>query len=635
MKDMYTFKRYKALGFIGCSTFLFAAFSFHFGIFNLWQEQLNDRFFLKQSQPQNIIIVAVDNASLKEIGQWPWKRSIFAEVLKKLQEAKSIGLDIHFSEPSRFGNKDDLILQKAFEESKVPITMPIELRSQGDIAVEPLALFRKFSKVGFVNVTTDADNIIRKIPTHIQNFYNFGSRVSNITEIPSPLRINYTGPAGTYLTVSLIDVLHGNIPQDLIANKYVLIGATADSLRDVLKTPFGPMPGVEIHANIINTILQKDYLHELSPLWSFLLIALITIGAILEVAFIRNFIQLLLIVLGTILLISIIGISLFSIGILIPLLYFLLTFIITSAATLAYQYVNESKEKQFIRKSFQYYLSPDVVHELIQNPHKLSLNGEKRKVTILFSDIRGFTTLSETMTPEELTHFINEYLTAMTDIIMDNKGMVDKYIGDAIMAFWGAPVENENQTHDAAIAAMQMSARLVELNNEWKLRNIPHLGIGVGINTGEVVVGNMGSSKRFNYTIMGDEVNFASRLEGINKMYGTSSLISESTAAELVNNDSFFLRELDMVMVKGKKEPKKIFELITTLGKNSAERLLQDFTKARALYTEGKWHEAITAFEYILTYQDDPPSKTFIERCKEFITTPPSNWNGVYEFHSK
>jgi adenylate cyclase len=284
---------------------------------------------------------------------------------------------------------------------------------------------------------------------------------------------------------------------------------------------------------------------------------------------------------------------------------------------------------------------PDVIDDLKNNPHKLKLGGEKRTVTILFSDIRGFTTISEKLSPAELTRVINEYLTAMTDIIMDHKGLVDKYIGDAIMAFWGAPVENTNQAEDAGNAVIAMSDKLKELNIEWKTRGIPEINIGVGLNKGEVIVGNMGSEKRFNYTIMGDEVNFCSRLEGLTKKYGVECLISESMADGIINSkeidkQDFLIREMDTVIVKGKKEPKKIFELITNTasenGSGNKKEIIKTFEKGLDLYKQGKWDEALEVFNML---ENDAPSAIFINRALELRDNPPADWKGVYEHTSK
>ncbi len=610
--------------------------SYWFGIFNFWQEQLTDRLFIKQPQPQNIIIIAADSTSLKTIGQWPWPREVFAKAIDRLQNTKAIAFDINFSEPSRIGTKDDELFAAALNRSKVPVILPVELRTQGGVMTRPLPTFEKISTQGFVNVASDADGVLRKTDTTSkENIPSLSMALTGSNNPPATIRINYRGPASTYLTLPIIDVINGVVPESILKDSYVLIGATAESLRDNFKTPFGLMPGVEIHANSANTLLEQKYLMDTSPLVSIILILLVSVIAVYCVIYIKNFLFLAICLLVSLIILHVVALGIFSFGIIVPLLYLDLAFILNLGAILGLEYISESKDKRFIRKSFQYYLSPEVVEEITKHPEKLRLGGERKKLTILFSDIRGFTTISESMSAETLTQLINEYLTAMTDIIMDHKGLVDKYIGDAIMAFWGAPVDAEQQVKNAGDSVLLMSKKLEELNVGWKARGIPHLAIGIGLNTGEVVVGNMGSSKRFNYTAMGDDVNFASRLEGLNKMYGTMCIVSESTAKELQSLNTFTLRELDLVMVKGKKEPKLIFELITQPLDESLKKLLADFAAARALYTKGLWDEAVRAFEEILKYKDDGPSKAFIERCYELKATPQVNWTGAYEFHSK
>ncbi|MEK7452091.1 MAG: adenylate/guanylate cyclase domain-containing protein, partial [Patescibacteria group bacterium] len=335
----------------------------------------------------------------------------------------------------------------------------------------------------------------------------------------------------------------------------------------------------------------------------------------------------------------------FGFHIMVPLFYELLAFVFAILASLLFEYISTAKEKAFIKNSFQYYLTPHVIEQILKDPEKLKLGGEKRNMTILFSDIRGFTTISEALTPEELTQLLNDYLTAMTDIIMDQNGVVDKYIGDAVMAFWGAPLDNPVHAEDACLSAIAMMKRLRVFNAQSKTP----LHIGIGLNTGDVVVGNMGSHKRFNYTVMGDVVNLASRLESLTKYYRVSILVTEETmmqategvvkgakgseGAEGVNELRF--RELDLVIVKGKKEPKKIFELIVDDPSEVLDQALEAFQCGRDAYTKGNWDEATAAFQKAIDLHDDGPSHLFIERCEKLKLHPPENWSGVYAFESK
>jgi len=618
------------------------------GIFNSWQEQLTDRFFVRGTQPSSVVIVAVDDASLDEIGQWPWRRETFAKAVDTLQSAGAIGIDVNFSEPSRFGGADDASLHASLNASRVPVVLPIELRSDGEVDVAPLPALRDEVRTGFVNVLTDVDGTVRKVDTlthgrsgDTESFSRMLSesvaRTSAATGIPAAMRIRYMGPEGTFLTLSFTDVMNGRIPARVFEGKYVVIGATANSLKDVLKTPFGTMPGVEVHANALSTILGGRYSADAPlPIGIVLLILVGALAAVI-VVHIKRFWLMVVALAVLIALLVLASLASFTFGYILPLLYLLLDAFVVAGGMVTYQYITESREKRFIRESFQYYLSPAVVDELVRDPKKLALGGEKRTLSILFSDIRGFTTVSESLSPEALVRLMNEYLTAMTDIIMDHGGLVDKYIGDAIMAFWGAPVPNPHHARDAARAAYVMLEKLKEMNREWKARGIPHIAIGVGISTGDAIAGNMGSSKRFNYTIMGDEVNFASRLEGINKEYGSSCLVSDSAARALREqqdeNAPYVLREIDTVTVKGKTEPRTIFELLPR-GAGVEERL-KKFATGLAAYRAGYFDEAIRVFEEVLAVGEDGPAATLLERSREFKKNSPPGWKGVYEFHTK
>lgn len=631
---------------------------FVFGLFNSWQEQLVDRLFLKQSQPKNIVIVAIDDKSLKDIGQWPWKRENFGKAIANMSGAKVIGFDINFAEQSRYGESDDKALTSYVASSTAPVIFPIEVSNllnsnqklKEVISVSPIENLKPFIKTGVVNVPIESDGAVRYVPKssyplfaeQILSINNSGvSQKFNTSDFN---RISYQGPVQTFLTVSISDVINNKLPAGFFDNSYVLIGATAQSLRDIIKTPFGTMPGVEIHANILYTFLANKSLSPLNPILGVILLLIIAFLNTLVILTSKHF-RALCIYLGLILVTIVVGALIaFGWGLILPFLYMLITFAVSSITLLSLNYIIESKEKKFIKQSFQYYLSPEVVEELTKNPEKLKLGGEKRELTILFSDIRGFTTISEKLSPEQLVEVINEYLSAMTDIIMKHGGLVDKYIGDAIMAFWGAPLDNPQHGIQAVDAALEMMEKLKELNINWVARNMPPIGIGIGINTGEVIVGNMGSQKRFNYTIMGDEVNFASRLEGITKQYGIQCILSESTIRKVEitrsnsseNRSQFMSRKVDMVMVKGKKEPKTIYELVPTANLIVFAGYKEKFESARLAYEKGDWDSAISQFQNILKdHEHDGPTNALLERSMYLKEHQPEDWKGVYEFKTK
>ncbi len=604
--------------------------SYYFGNLDSWQNKLTDRFFTKSSPTQKILILAIDSESINRVGAWPWPREVFANAISKINNSKIIGLDVSLSEPSRFGVSDDNKLVDALKNKNV--VMPVQLADREKITDRPLSVFQPYITEAFTNVNQDIDSIVRKSQTEQYGFKNFSVVLSGVTseKIPNEFYINYLGPKGTFLTIPIIDLLNDKIPQSVIKDSIVLIGATANDLHDTFNTPLGLMSGVEVHANTIETLMTGNFRKSFSFPVVVIFFALTFLIAILLINKVKKFIILIpsLLLLGVG--INILGLALFSFGIIFPNLYLSIGLIAICILAIIYQYIFESKEKKFIQNTFQYYLMPEVIDELIKNPEKIALGGVRKNLTILFSDIAGFTSISEKLSPEELTHLMNEYLTEMTDIIMKHGGLVDKYIGDAVMAFWGAPLDNPNQTDDACRAAEEMLLKLDELNVVWSKRGLPPISIRIGINSGEVVVGNMGSNKRFNYTVIGDEVNFASRLEGINNFYGTKCAVSENIIKN-IKAEGFSFRELDIIRVKGKSEPKKIFELIT---EKNDPKALEFFRNGREDYMKADWIKAKENFNHAVLL-GDTPSKTYLERIEYLEHNPPLDWQGIYDFKSK
>jgi adenylate cyclase len=286
---------------------------------------------------------------------------------------------------------------------------------------------------------------------------------------------------------------------------------------------------------------------------------------------------------------------------------------------------------------FSHYMSDLLIQDLLKNPDKLRLGGEKRVLTVFFSDLAGFTTLSEKLTAELVVTLLNRYLTAMTDIILISGGLIDKYEGDAIMAFWGAPLPQDDHAVRACLAALDNQARLAELRQEFVKLGLPPVYARIGINTGEMIIGNMGSNQRFDFTVIGDSVNLASRLEGAGKEYGTSIIISEDTYRQAA--DRVEVRELDLLRVKGKELPVRIYELLSRKGEleEPKQNVRELFAEGLKHYRQQHWSEAISAFQGVLTLaSDDGPAKAFIRRCEDFMKTPPPvEWDGVYRLMTK
>ncbi len=360
----------------------------------------------------------------------------------------------------------------------------------------------------------------------------------------------------------------------LLAMYYATGSGTAE---DTHLSPYGNMSGIEHHAHALNTVLNQNFLHHTTPfvnLMLFLVSGLAIAHFQSRYQVYVGFIALLVSVLGYF------GIAsyLFLQDWIVPLPSLLINLALVFVAITGYKILTEEENVKYIRNTFSKFVSQDVVNELLKDPNKIALGGARREITVFFSDVRGFTTLSEALTPEELVQLLNEYLSVMTDIIIELKGTIDKYMGDAIMAFWGAPVPLEEHAYYACVASVKQVLKLKELQENWKQRNLPSIDIGIGLNTGPAVVGNMGSSHRMDYTCMGDTVNLGSRLEGSNKMYGTKIIMSEYTYERV--KDKVYARELDLVQVKGKTHPVRIYELLGLVNDEDMIKLIRPLSLA-------------------------------------------------------
>jgi len=307
------------------------------------------------------------------------------------------------------------------------------------------------------------------------------------------------------------------------------------------------------------------------------------------------------------------------------------------ALAAAFSYATEGRQKLYIRRMFGQYMSETVINHLLEHPEKLQLGGERRRVTLFFSDLAGFTTISERLSPETVVSLLNDYLSRMTEIILAEAGTVDKFEGDAIMAFWGAPLDQADQASRACRAALRQRAALQELNRGFAGLDLPPLSMRIGLHTGDAIVGNLGSAKRFDYTVIGDTVNLASRLEGVNKFYGSHIMASEVTVAECAGVVEF--RELDLVAVKGKEQAVRVFEVLGLTGELEPELIKrrQDFAQALELYRQRRFSEALAGFEAMCTADpEDGPARTYRDRCRRFQEAPPpADWDTVFRPEGK
>jgi len=435
-------------------------------------------------------------------------------------------------------------------------------------------------------------------------------------------------------------VLDGKVGKKELENKIILVGGTAAGIHDIHTSPYGPLyPGVEVHASVIENLIQQDYL--LRPEWlSVFDIAMILASGILLGWISTHFKAY---AMAVMLVLGVGGYLAFDFylftqkGLWINTIYPVFTQIFVYSGITVFKFGFEEREKRFIKGAFSQYLAPAVVNQLMDNPALLKLGGERKTITSFFSDVAGFSSISEKLKPEELVHLLNNYLTEMTDIIKKYEGTVDKFEGDAIIAFFGAPISYEDHAKRTCFVAIEMQNRLAELRVKWKQEGKHELFMRIGVNTGPAVVGNMGSLTRMDYTMMGDSVNLSARLEGVNKQYKTETMISQFTYEGA--KDYIEVRELDLIRVVGKNEPVKIFELLDRKGKVDPKKMevLNFYNQGYELYKNRMWNEAAECFEKALTIDEtDGPSLTFFERCITFQVHPPSDeWDGVFSMGVK
>jgi adenylate cyclase len=459
--------------------------------------------------------------------------------------------------------------------------------------------------------------------------------------------INYVGPYGSYPHYSMWDVISKSTPLGAFKDKIVLLGATAKAIGDLRITPFqngDAYMGVEVHANIIDNLL-----HSGEPGRSFL-----TRGAreeMIDLAFILVFgiamgiwfgkVKPLYSTVALLLVLAAFGwfvyFSFVHWGSWLSFAIPAATLVANYAAITSFRMIFEEREKRKIRKTFSQYLSPGVIGLIERDPQRyIRPGGETKELTVMFSDIRDFTTLSEGLSADELVHLLNEYLGEMTDVLFRNLGTLDKYIGDAIMAFWGSPYPQDDHARRACSCALEMTRSLETLNVKWKEEGRKPISIGIGLNTGPVNVGNMGSDKRLAWTVMGDNVNLASRLEGMTKQYRSRIVISEGTYRQVA--DHFVCRDLDRIRVKGKLQPVTIYELLDRAeNRQKYDLLLGRFSKAMEAYREQNWNEAVLQFGTLLaSYPDDGPTQIFLQRALDFREhAPEEGWDGVHVMKSK
>ena len=560
-----------------------------------------------------VVIVAIDNESIDWLMKWPWTRRTHAKLVDLLKDAgaKLIVYDVFFDSPTQFDPQDDIEFARSIKRAGNVILAASYQNVEQNTQFQVLRLpFKKpipclnavALDLGVVHPQPDDDSVIRRFQlvfqTKGETSYSLGLQsvrryeqnfnvdlsstktiISGTHRIPlyrKKMLINYHGKAGTFKTVPFARVYDPQDPQCLgdilkqnprfFKDKIVLIGASALDLHDVFATPFDKeLPGVEIHANVIETILKDDYIRVLGAMWVFAAMILISwinirFGKKMKI---QPFFALMA---GQTICIYFVSVASFILARLeMPTYTLLMTLWGTFLLQTLIKFIQEEQEKKKVRDIFSQYVAPTVVNELLSHPDKIELGGEMRDVTIFFSDIRSFTTFSEAHTPKEVVELLNEYLDAMTQVIFDFGGTLDKYVGDEIMAIFGAPLPLADHPRIAVECAVAQMKKLRELQLKWTSEGKTVLDIGMGLNTGTVVVGNIGSTIHKDYTVIGDAVNLAARIEALTRKYSdenhvTHLLISEYTYEKI--KDQFDCRYVDEMTVKGKTTATKLYEVL-------------------------------------------------------------------------
>ncbi|MCG3700894.1 adenylate/guanylate cyclase domain-containing protein [Aliarcobacter butzleri] len=706
---------------LSLSIFLSAIYIFFPSLPDSLDNRLRDYLFTIRGElphNQNVVVVDIDETSIKSLGQWPWSRDKLAKILENLTLANVgiVGLDIVFAEEDR--TSPDKILQDLkiykkdvpnydLEFANIVENSPVILGYQFDLVKKDNAnakvpqipaifiekdkpqdnksyLIEAYNTIlnipqiqdkayssGFFNNIPDDTGIIRSVPLIISyddtiypslaleviRVINDTQKVvvqydengiSNIVlddiSIPTDrygrMLINFRGPERSFKYISAIDIYNNSFDKSEIDGKIVLIGTSAAGLFDLRATPFDSIfPGVEVHANIIDNILMQDFIYKASWLD----------GANILIIFVLSIIIVMLTTYTTFWANPIIFISfstsylflvynlLFDYGIVLNILFPIATVLIASIMTTLFDYFYNIKKEEAIKAKFASKVSKNVMDDILKNIDKNEFSAKSKEVTIFFSDIRGFTNISEKLDAKELISFLNRYMQPMSEIIIKYQGTIDKFIGDAIMAYWNAPIDIKNHCDLALKASLEQLEVLEKLNVELQKENLPKIDIGIGLNTGTVIVGEMGSSLRSDYTVIGDTINLGSRVESLCKYYDSKLNISNFTKDKL--QEKYIFRFLDLVKVKGKNEPVEIWQV---LGKGEAKESLKEeldlYHKAIEFYKNSDFINALEIFESLENNENKTNKniyKIYIARCKEFIKTPPKDFDGVYEHTTK
>lgn len=634
----------------------------------------------------------------QELGwSWPWPRSAYGDIVSyfNLGGAASLAFDVLFTEPSVYGPQDDQAFAQACAEyGRVVQTVYFEASQgrdslwkeafpqpplQNDLALDsaissdedllfPIdSIATSAAVLGNITGSSDWDKVIRRakayrpyqsylVPTlGVAPLFAAGEDGPDPALEPKNGRLLRFQPSlDSYVPYSAGQILQsyyaiqaGQEPlleSDMFQDMYVFFGFYAPGLFDICTTPMSAVyPGVGVHITQLDNYLQDSFLTPSPfPVEVALVVILAFLGAVpLSLAEILRLHKLNVVVSVAwvaifCLLFVVLSYGAFAAGFVLPMMPPLVALVLAFFSAMVVSYRQEGRQRRYLKSAFRHYLSPAVIDTLVAHPESLVLGGERRHISIFFSDVQGFTSISERLSPEELTSLLNDYLSQMTDILLESGGTIDKYEGDAIIAFWNAPVELPDHGRRAVEAMIRCQEKLAQLRPQLEQRAGRPFYMRVGINTGDAVVGNMGSSSRFDYTMLGDSVNLAARLEGLNKQFGTYSMCSAASKEEaLAFGTELRFRELARVAVVGKKEAVTVFEPMNASEYAERQAVLEAFSQGLQLFYQGKFQVALEAFSAI--QKEDAPAAHYVAKCRELLKNPPdlSSWEGVWVATSK
>lgn len=605
-----------------------------------------------------IVIVAIDDKSVKELGRFPWTRTRFAQFVDRATAAgaKAIYMDAFFPEPESAAA--DRAFAAALKRSGITsLATAVEFNRDGSVAgvTHSIPLLSEAARsTPHINMFPDNDGVVRSIRLLVDDGQGPVASLSlsaakallgapgiepgNLRislgdyDIPTDsayrFYIDYLGPPGIYPRYSFSDVLAGRVGAHQLKDKIVLVGATSLGIYDMRVTPFSNnSPGVEVHANAIDAMTRGSFMRRGGVETLIDLVAIVALGALAAIVtlYLRYSFSLALI---TTLFFGYFGLAyyLFLHGRWISVVYPEMSLVFSFFTTVYLRFAILDRRAREVKEMFSSYVSKHVVDRLLQDPTQARVGGDSRVLTVLFSDVENYTGFSEQLAPREVLRILNEYLAEMTNLVMAHEGTLDKFIGDGIMVFWGAPLPQENHAELAVDCALRMRDKMDELRSRWQDAGQAPLSLRIGINSGEVIVGNIGvTGKKMEYTAIGDNVNLASRLESINKLYGTRLLISDATLA-LLPAGKYHIRRVDAVRVKGKDRATQLYEV--SARPNPA---FAPYEEALDLFCQCRFAEARERFAELVERYGDPPSRLFSNRCADYLVNPPpADWDGVF-----